>query len=98
MPIDVVVRLKDGSSKWYNIPLRIMRGNKGKDLYKSETTLLEKLVSLSCHLLLGPLGLLVLASFFYLFRSSAFSTALVLLFAEKLACLLLILLTISLPT
>ena len=40
MPIDVFVRLKDGSSKWYNIPLRIMRGDKGKDLYKSEKTLL----------------------------------------------------------
>ena len=40
MPIDVVVRLKDGSSKWYNIPLRIMRGAKGKDLYKAEKILL----------------------------------------------------------
>jgi hypothetical protein len=40
MPIDVFVRLKDGTSKWYNIPLRIMRGDKGKDLYKSDKTLL----------------------------------------------------------
>ena len=40
MPIDVFIRFKDGTSKWYNIPLRIMRGEKGKDLYSSEKTIL----------------------------------------------------------
>ncbi|MDG2227956.1 MAG: M1 family metallopeptidase [Flavobacteriales bacterium] len=36
MPIDVVVTFKDGSKKWYNIPMRIMRGAKGKDMYGIE--------------------------------------------------------------
>lgn len=36
MPLDVVVKLKDGSLKWYYIPLRIMRNNKGKDIYEIE--------------------------------------------------------------
>jgi aminopeptidase N len=36
MPIDVVVTFKDGSKKWYNIPMRIMRGSKGKDMYGIE--------------------------------------------------------------
>jgi aminopeptidase N len=34
MPIDVVIKLKDGSLKWYYIPMRIMRNNKGKDIYE----------------------------------------------------------------
>lgn len=34
MPIDIVVKLKDGSLKWYYIPMRIMRNNKGKDIYE----------------------------------------------------------------
>ena len=33
MPIDLIVRLTDGSVHWYYIPLRIMRGEKGKDIY-----------------------------------------------------------------
>ena len=36
MPIDLVVTFKDGSKKWYNIPMRIMRGAKGKDMYGIE--------------------------------------------------------------
>lgn len=32
MPIDICVKLKDGQVAWYNIPMRIMRGNKGKDI------------------------------------------------------------------
>lgn len=36
MPIDLVVELIDGSLKWYHIPLRIMRGIKGKDMYGIE--------------------------------------------------------------
>jgi aminopeptidase N len=36
MPIDVVVRYKDGSLKWYYIPMRIMRGLKGDDLLQIE--------------------------------------------------------------
>ena len=36
MPMDVVVTFKDGSKKWYNIPMRIMRGSKGKDMYGIE--------------------------------------------------------------
>ena len=34
MPLDVVVKLKDGSLKWYYIPMRIMRNNKGTDIYE----------------------------------------------------------------
>jgi len=34
MPLDVVVKFEDGSIKWFYIPMRIMRGNKGSDLYK----------------------------------------------------------------
>ena len=33
MPIDVVVRLQSGEEQVYHIPLRIMRGEKGKDIY-----------------------------------------------------------------
>ena len=33
MPIDVFVLMKDGSSSWYTIPLRIMRGHKGGDFF-----------------------------------------------------------------
>ncbi len=36
MPLDVVVKFKDGSLKWYYIPMRIMRNNKGKDIYEIE--------------------------------------------------------------
>ena len=32
MPIDVCVKTIDGKLNWYNIPLRIMRGNKSKDM------------------------------------------------------------------
>ena len=41
MPIDVFVVLKDGSVQWYNIPLRIMRGEKGKDIYPMEMMVLD---------------------------------------------------------
>lgn len=34
MPIDIVVKLKDGSLKWYYIPMRIMRNNKAEDIYE----------------------------------------------------------------
>ncbi len=34
MPLDVVVKFKDGSLKWYYIPMRIMRGDKGADMYE----------------------------------------------------------------
>lgn len=34
MPLDVLVYKKDGSITWYNIPLRIMRGEKGEDVIK----------------------------------------------------------------
>ena len=40
MPIDVFVVLQDGSVQWYNIPLRIMRGEKGKDIYPMEMKVL----------------------------------------------------------
>ncbi len=33
MPLDIVVTLKDGSTKAYNVPLRIMRGYKTKSVY-----------------------------------------------------------------
>lgn len=36
MPMDVLVKFKDGALKWYYIPLRIMRGNKGNDMYEVE--------------------------------------------------------------
>jgi hypothetical protein len=39
MPMDVVVKLKNGKTINYNIPLVIMRGEKGKDWYESLTTL-----------------------------------------------------------
>ena len=32
MPLDISVKLNDGSVIWYNIPLRIMRGNKSEDI------------------------------------------------------------------
>ncbi|MCB9188910.1 MAG: M1 family metallopeptidase [Flavobacteriales bacterium] len=34
MPIDVIVYKKDGDLIWYNIPMRIMRGEKGEDIIK----------------------------------------------------------------
>ena len=40
MPIDILVKLKDGSFRWYNIPLRIMRGSKGKDIFPSSVKVL----------------------------------------------------------
>jgi hypothetical protein len=39
MPMDVVVKLKNGKTLNYNIPLVIMRGEKGKDWYETLTTL-----------------------------------------------------------
>ncbi len=36
MPIDLVIKFKDGSLKWYYIPMRIMRGEKGNDLLQIE--------------------------------------------------------------
>ena len=41
MPIDIVVKLKDGSVNLYYIPLRIMRGEKGKDVYPMRKITLE---------------------------------------------------------
>ncbi len=38
MPLDVVVKMKDGSLKWHYIPMRIMRGSKGEDLLQIERT------------------------------------------------------------
>jgi len=35
MPLDIVVTLKDGSTKVYNVPLRIMRGEKTTSIYKN---------------------------------------------------------------
>ncbi len=35
MPLDVVVTLKDGSIKVYNVPLRIMRAEKTKSIYEN---------------------------------------------------------------
>ncbi len=34
MPIDVIVYEKDGDIRWYNVPMRIMRGTKGDDILK----------------------------------------------------------------
>lgn len=34
MPLDVVVKFKDGTLKWYYIPMRIMRNNKRTDIYE----------------------------------------------------------------
>lgn len=39
MPMDVVVKLKNGKTINYNIPLVIMRGEKGKDWYETLITL-----------------------------------------------------------
>ena len=41
MPIDVCVKLKNGEIYWYNIPLRIMRGQKGKDIIGEKVTFLS---------------------------------------------------------
>lgn len=41
MPIDVLVYLKNGDIKWYNIPMRIMRGEKGEDILKVDRVTLE---------------------------------------------------------
>ncbi len=41
MPIDLVVEYKDGSKELFNIPLRIMRGNKPQEDQRSKFTLLE---------------------------------------------------------
>lgn len=39
MPIDVEVMMKDSTTKVFNIPMRIMRGEKKNDIYKEMTTL-----------------------------------------------------------
>ena len=36
MPMDITVKLKDGTTKYYYIPLRIMRGEKGADIFEGE--------------------------------------------------------------
>jgi aminopeptidase N len=36
MPLDIVVKTKDGKLTWYYIPMRIMRGSKGDDLLQVE--------------------------------------------------------------
>ena len=41
MPIDVVVRLQSGEEQVYHIPLRIMRGEKGKDIYNGSRETLK---------------------------------------------------------
>jgi hypothetical protein len=41
MPIDLIVKLKDGSVSLYYIPLRIMRGEKGKDVYPMQKIILN---------------------------------------------------------
>lgn len=41
MPLDIRVKLKDGSEKWFNIPLRIMRGAKKAEDGMSSYTVLE---------------------------------------------------------
>lgn len=40
MPIDMLVKFKDGSFSWYTIPLRIMRGSKSNDVFSSSITIL----------------------------------------------------------
>ena len=40
MPIDMLVKFKDGSFAWYTIPLRIMRGSKSNDVFSSSITIL----------------------------------------------------------
>ena len=39
IPIDIIVKLKNGKTRNFNIPLEIMRGTKGNDWYKELTTL-----------------------------------------------------------
>ncbi len=41
MPLDIVVTLKDGSTKVYNVPLTIMRGEKTKSIYTQLETVSE---------------------------------------------------------
>jgi len=41
MPLDIEVRLKDGKSKYYNIPLRIMRGAKEAEKGMDDYTVVE---------------------------------------------------------
>lgn len=41
MPLDVLVTLKDGSTKWYHIPLRIMRGQKEAESMMTDFTVEE---------------------------------------------------------
>jgi len=41
MPIDVVVTLTDGSTQTYYIPMRLMRGERGKDSYVTDPLLQE---------------------------------------------------------
>ena len=36
MPIDILVKFKDGSFNWFTIPLRIMRGSKSNDAFFEE--------------------------------------------------------------
>lgn len=36
MPLDIVIKTKDGTLKWHYIPMRIMRGSKGDDLLQIE--------------------------------------------------------------
>ena len=36
MPIDILVKFKDGSFNWFTIPLRIMRGSKSNDTFFEE--------------------------------------------------------------
>ena len=40
MPIDLIVTYKDGSQAFYNIPLRVMRGEKKEDFYEMEMNVL----------------------------------------------------------
>jgi hypothetical protein len=41
MPIDICVKTVDGKIKWFNIPLRIMRGHKSGDMIGDEVTILS---------------------------------------------------------
>ena len=41
MPLDICIKLNNGKILWYNIPLRIMRGNKSEDMMGSEFEVLS---------------------------------------------------------
>ena len=41
MPLDISLKLIDGSVVWYNIPLRIMRGNKSEDIIGDNFSILS---------------------------------------------------------